>query len=101
MADKGDGRLVAGPDAIEAGRGGAAMTGRQGDEEAGIRMTARVHEVEPGVIEGDYTIEPAEAAEADAEYVRRFATEAEARAWLQGMARAHGVGPADLVWVQD
>jgi hypothetical protein len=74
---------------------------RRGEEEAGIRMTARTHEVEPGVIEADYTIEPPEAAEADAEYVRRFVTEAEARAWLQTMARAHGVDSTDLVWVQD
>ena len=73
---------------------------RRVEEEAGIRMTARIHEVEPGVIEADYTIEPPEAAEADAEYVRRFATEAEARAWLQAMAGAHGVDPTDLVWVQ-
>ena len=76
------------------------MTGR-GDEELGIRMTARVHEVEPGVIEGDYTIEPPEEADPDAEYVRRFATEAEARAWLRAMAATHGVDPADLVWVED
>ena len=74
---------------------------RRVEEEAGIRMTARIHEVEPGVIEADYTIEPPEAAEADADYVRRFATEAEARAWLQAMAGAHGVDPTDLVWVQD
>ena len=74
---------------------------RRVEEEAGIRMTARIHDVEPGVVEADYTIEPPEAAEADAEYVRRFAAEAEARAWLQAMAAAHGVDPTDLVWVQD
>lgn len=74
---------------------------RGSDDEDGIHMTARLHEVEPGVIEGDYTIEPPEEADPNAEYVRRFATEAEARAWLQAMARAHGVDPADLVWVED
>lgn len=79
---------------------GAMMTAR-GDDEGEIRMTARVHEVEPGVIEGDYTIEPPEAADPAAEYVRRFATEAEARAWLEAMARTHGVEPAGLIWVQD
>ena len=77
------------------------MVERLGEEATEIRMTARIHRVEPGVIEGDYTIEPPDAADPDAEYVRRFATEAEARAWLEATARAHGVEPAALVWVQD
>ena len=47
---------------------------RSGDDEGAIRMTARVQEIEPGVIEADYTIEPPIEADADAEYVRRFAT---------------------------
>lgn len=76
------------------------MPGRTGDE-AEIRMTARIHEVEPGVIEGDYTIEPPEAADPHAEYVRRFATASAARDWLQAMARLHGVDPARLIWIRD
>ncbi len=74
---------------------------RSGDDEGAIRMTARVHEVEPGVVEADYTIEPPIEADADVEYVRRFATEAEARAWLAAMAGQHGVAPAALIWVRD
>ena len=74
---------------------------RRVEEEAGIRMTARIHEVEPGVIEADYTIEPPIEADADAEYARRFATEAEARSWLEAMAGRHGVAPAALIWVRD
>ena len=49
-----------------------------------MRMTARVRKIEDGVFEADYTIEPAEELTADSDYMRRFATEAEARAWLQG-----------------
>ena len=45
-------------------------------------MTARIYEIEPGVIDGDYTIEPPEEADAESEYARRFTTKAEARAWL-------------------
>lgn len=74
---------------------------RSGDDEGAIRMTARVQEIEPGVIEADYTIEPPIEADADAEYVRRFATQAEARSWLEAMAGQHGVAPAALIWVRD
>ena len=74
---------------------------RAGDDEGAIRMTARVHEIEPGVVEADYTIEPPIEADADTEYVRRFATEAEARAWLEAMAGQHGVASGALVWVRD
>ena len=74
---------------------------RRSDDEDGIRMTARIHDVEPGVVEGDYTIEPPDAADPNAEYVKRFATEAEARVWLQAMASAHDVDLTDVIWVQD
>ena len=60
-------------------------------EESEIRMTARIHKVEAGVYEADFTIEPTEELTPTTEYDRRFATEAEARAWLSQMAesRAH------------
>ena len=66
-----------------------------------MRMTARVRKIEEGVFEADYTVEPAEELTADTEYMHRFATEAEARAWLQGKAAEHEIEPAELFWVSD
>ena len=66
-----------------------------------MRMTARVRKIEDGVFEADYTIEPAEELTADSDYMRRFATEAEARAWLQGKAAEHEIEPAEVFWVSD
>ena len=65
-----------------------------------MRMTARIYEIEPGVIDGDFTIEPPEEADADSEYARRFTTKAEARAWLEAMARARDIDPGEVVWVE-
>ncbi len=70
-------------------------------EEAEIRMTARIHKVEEGVYEADYTIEPAEELTPTTEYDKRFATDAEARAWLAQMAALRSVAVADIVWIGD
>ena len=70
-------------------------------EEAETRMTARVHKVEEGVYEADYTIEPPEELTPTTEYDKRFATDAEARAWLAQMAALRSVEVADIVWIGD
>ena len=70
-------------------------------EEAETRMTARVHKVEEGVYEADYTIEPTEELTPTTEYDKRFATDAEARAWLAQMAALRSVEVADIVWIGD
>ena len=63
-------------------------------------MTARIQKIEDGVFEADYTIEPAEDLTPDSEYMCRFATEAEARAWLAGKAAEHDVATNEVVWVE-
>ena len=70
-------------------------------EEAETRMTARIHKVEEGVYEADYTIEPAEKLMPTTEYDKRFATDAEARVWLAQMAALRSVDVADIVWIGD
>ena len=70
-------------------------------EEQETRMTARVHKVEEGVYEADYTMEPAEKLTPTTEYDKRFATDAEARAWLAQMAALRSVDVADIVWIGD
>ncbi|MFO1039920.1 MAG: hypothetical protein U1E45_24010 [Geminicoccaceae bacterium] len=73
---------------------------RQRDEDE-LRMTARVREIVPGDVEADYTIEPPEAAKADADYVRRFHRVDEARAWITDMARQQGVAADSVIWLDD
>lgn len=68
-------------------------------EESETRMTARVHKVEEGVYEADFTIEPAEELTPTSEYDQRFATEAEARAWLAQMAETRSIDVAEIVWL--
>ena len=63
------------------------------------RMTARIQNVEEGVYEADFTIEPTEELTPTTEYDRRFATEAEARAWLTQMAEARSVDISEIVWL--
>ncbi|MFL5334881.1 MAG: hypothetical protein ACJ8H8_17240 [Geminicoccaceae bacterium] len=62
-------------------------------------MTARIHEVEEGVYEADFTIEPTEDLTPTTEYDRRFATEAEARAWLARMAETRAIDVAEIEWI--
>lgn len=66
-----------------------------------MRMTARIRKIEDGVFEADYTVEPAEELAESTEYVHRFPTRAEARAWLEGKAAAHEVHLSEVVWVED
>lgn len=66
-----------------------------------MRMTARIQKIEDGVYEADYTVEPTEELTATTEYVHRFPTDAEARAWLEGKAREHDVHMSEVVWVED
>jgi hypothetical protein len=69
--------------------------------EATTRMTARIREIEPGVIEADYTLEPPRMADAEVEYTKRFKDRVAARAWLESMAVAHAVVPVDVMWIED
>ena len=66
-----------------------------------MRMTARIQKIEDGVFEADYTVEPAEELTETTEYVHRFPTRAEARAWLEGKVREHDVDMIEVVWVED
>lgn len=66
-----------------------------------MRMTARIQKIEDGVFEADYTVEPAEALTEATEYVHRFPTQTEARAWLERKAADHEVPMRDVVWVED
>ncbi len=66
-----------------------------------MRMTARIQKIEDGVFEADYTVEPAEELTETTEYVHRFPTQTEARAWLEGKAREHDVHTSEVVWVED
>ena len=69
------------------------------DKEHETRMTARIHKVEEDVYEADFTIEPTEDLTPTTEYDRRFATEAEARAWLARMAETRAIDVAAIVWI--
>jgi hypothetical protein len=71
------------------------------DKERETRMTARVHKVEEGVYEADFTIEPAEELTPTTEYDKRFTTEAEARAWLAQMAESRGIAITEIIWIPD
>ena len=66
-----------------------------------MRMTARVRKIEDRSVRSRLTIEPAEELTADSDYMHQFATEAEARAWLQGKAAEHEIEPAEVFWVSD
>jgi hypothetical protein len=68
-------------------------------KERETRMTARLHKVEEGVYEADYTIEPTEPLTPTTEYDRRFATETEARTWLERMAETRSIDVAEIVWL--
>lgn len=64
-------------------------------------MTARIQKIEDGVYEADYTIEPAEEVTPDSQYVRRFTTRAEARAWLEQQAGNREIAADEVVWIED
>lgn len=68
-------------------------------EESAQRMTARIHKVEEGVYEADFTIEPAEDLTPTTEYDKRFASEAEARRWLELMAEVRAIDVAEIIWI--
>ena len=69
------------------------------DKKHETRMTARIHKVEESVYDADFTIEPTEDLTPTTEYDRRFATEAEARAWLAQMAETRAIDVAEIVWI--
>lgn len=64
-------------------------------------MTARIQRIEDGVYEADHTIELAEEVTPDSQYVRRFTTRGEARAWLERQAKGREIAANEVVWIEN
>ena len=68
-------------------------------DDSAQRMTARTPQVEEGVYEADFTNEPPEELTPTTEYDKRFASEAEARRWLELMAEVRAIDVAEIIWI--
>lgn len=62
-----------------------------------MRMEAWVEEIEPGVLEAGYTLEP-RATVTTTERVERFESKVAARQWVVDTAKLHGIERASICW---